>query len=415
MKSHKLLSLIAAISFSLLCAFSVSPVLAASAAYPAGTPVIKNESKLLPPPEVVELEEMWRAGGEDSEVLFGHIFRALADSEDNVYLLDTQLSEVQVFSPSGDHLKTLSREGEGPGESREPADLTMMPDQTLGILQRFPGKVVKVTLDGIPAGDVALGDAASGGFNALYTGRCSGSNLLLVAQYVTRDDNGQTRIWYVSRFDAEGNELARCWERATAVDFANPVIREADILDPVIFACEAASDGRVYLAPDRYNYAVHVYDPDGSLHHVIEREFQVRHRNEMEIGRVQSVFDVWTSGRPVAPETEVETIATTISALYVDDQNSLWVENSRSAQAGPAGAMFTYDIFSEDGKFDRQVTFSCEGNHEDDQLFRVSDDMVVLIKGSIPAIYASMAGGAQDIDEDMEAEMMEVICFRIPH
>ena len=31
--------------------------------------------------KIVQLEEMWRAGGEDGEVIFGHIFRAEADAD----------------------------------------------------------------------------------------------------------------------------------------------------------------------------------------------------------------------------------------------------------------------------------------------------------------------------------------------
>ncbi len=387
---------------------------AAAADYPEGTEVIRNGSTPVHGLEEARLEEMWRAGGEDGEVIFGNIFRAEADAEGNVYLVDTQLSEVPVFSPAGEHIRTVSREGEGPGETRGPVDLTMLPDGTLGVLQRFPGKVVKVALDGTPAGEFRLGDGPGEGLNAVYTARCRGSNLFLVAQLATRTEGGQTRTWYVSRFDAEGKELARCWERVMNVDFTRPVIRESDIIDPVVFACAAGADGRVYLAPDRYRYAIHVYAPDGSLHHVIERDFEPRERNEVETGRVQSVFDVWTRQSPVPPETEVEHIATTITALYVDDRNRLWVENSRGSRIEAGETRMVYDIFDADGRFDRQVALICDANFEDDQLFRVRDDMAVLIKGSIPALYAAMAEGAQELDAEMEPEPMEVVCFQVP-
>jgi hypothetical protein len=375
---------------------------------------VKNEASPANGLQVVQLEEMWRAGGEDGEVIFGHIFRAEADSDGNVYLLDTQLSEVQVFAPTGEFLKTLSREGEGPGETRQPADLTMMPDGTLGILQRFPGKVVKIDLDGTPVGDLTIGDSTAGGFNSVFTGRCRGSNLIFVAQHATRDEERQNRTWYVSRFDAEGKELARCWSRDLSMDFTNPVIREADIIEATVFASAPSPDGRVFIAPDRYHYAIQVFTPDGSLERVIEREFKTRKRTKLESGRVQSVFDFWASRSPAEIKTEVEEIATTISGLYVDDNNSVWVEHSRSSQIGPSEAMLTYDVFDAEGKFDRQVALVCEGNPEDDGLFWVRDDMVVLIKGSVPALYASMAGGAMATEEEAESTEMEVVCYRVP-
>ena len=100
----------------------------------------------------MELEEIWRIGGEDDEdVLLGIITRALVDEEDNIYLLDQQLSEVQVFSSDGEYMKTLGREGSGPGEVTRPGDFLFMPDGTLGLVQIFPGKIVKVDLNGVPA------------------------------------------------------------------------------------------------------------------------------------------------------------------------------------------------------------------------------------------------------------------------
>ena len=385
-----------------------------AAAQVADVPAVENGAEPAAGRRIVPLQEMWRAGGEDGDVIFGHIFRAEADKDGNVYLLDTQLSQVPVFAPDGEPVATLSREGDGPGETREPADLTLLPDGTLGILQRFPGKVVKIDLQGTPAGEFTIGDAAAGGFNSVFTGRLKGDNLILVAQHAEQIDGGQKRTWYVSRFDAEGRELARCWSRESVLDFTHLVIRESDILEVTVFASTPGPDGRVYIAPDRHSYAVNVYAPDGGLDHVIRRDFAPRRRTAQEKGRVQAVFDFWASRNPAEVETDVEEIAATVASLYVDDANRLWVENSRSAETGDTGAMLIYDVFAPDGKFERQVGFVCEGDPVDDQLFRVRDDMVVLVKGSIPALYASMAGGAMDSAEDEQSMEMEVVCYRIP-
>jgi hypothetical protein len=52
----------------------------------------------------IELEELWRVGGDDEDVLFGVIAQLVVDDAGDVYLLDGQLSEVQVFC--------LTREGQ---------------------------------------------------------------------------------------------------------------------------------------------------------------------------------------------------------------------------------------------------------------------------------------------------------------
>ena len=192
------------------------PLLIASVALPAtadqadnlDVPVIHNPAAPPGGVEVVQLEEMWRAGGEDGDEIFGKIFRADADEQGNVYLVDTQLSEVPVFSPDGERIKTLSREGEGPGETREPVDMLLLPDGSVGILQRFPGKVVRIDRDGTPLGDIFFNVATEGGFTALYTGRCRGDELMFVLQRATREETSSTRTIEVARYDVDGTELA---------------------------------------------------------------------------------------------------------------------------------------------------------------------------------------------------------------
>ncbi len=69
--------------------------------------------------QTMNLEELWRVGGEDDEeTVFGIITKVLIDDDNNIYLLDAQLSEISVFSPEGELINTLGREGEGPGDLR---------------------------------------------------------------------------------------------------------------------------------------------------------------------------------------------------------------------------------------------------------------------------------------------------------
>ena len=59
-----------------------------------------------------ELREIWRRGGDDDEeIFFGTIAEFLHDQDGHIYLLDGQLSEIQVLSPAGEHLRTIGREG----------------------------------------------------------------------------------------------------------------------------------------------------------------------------------------------------------------------------------------------------------------------------------------------------------------
>jgi len=82
-----------------------------------------------------QLRELWRAGEDDPDYLLGLITDAQADSHGNVYLVDFQLSDVKVFAPNGDYLHTLSRQGEGPGETEAARQLLLAAGGELGIVQ----------------------------------------------------------------------------------------------------------------------------------------------------------------------------------------------------------------------------------------------------------------------------------------
>lgn len=381
----------------------------------ASPQVIDNSAEPAEGLQILRLEELWRAGGPDDDVLFGHIFRAEGDAEGNVYLLDTQLSEVPVFAPDGTLVKTLSREGEGPGETRSPVDLSMLPDGNVGILQRFPGKLVCIDREGAPRGEIVFGDPEDGGFHSAYTARCKNGHLMVVGQSSRNEGNVQTRTWWLAGLESDGRESSRPWSQDLIIDFSQPVLDEETILHPAMFAATPGPDGCLYLAADRAAYAIDVYGPDGALQRTVRRQFEPRPKLPLEKNRLQAVFDVWASRNPAGLETHVEEIAATITDLHVTDDNLLWVEHSRSAETGPEEAFLTYDVFGADGRYLRRVALVCEGNPLDDELFWVRDDMVVIVKGAVPAMYASMAGGGTAAeDAETMADEMEVVCYRLP-
>ena len=88
---------------------------------------VDNPAKAPSGVETIELKELWRVGGYDDEVLFGVISDIITDDSGNYYMLESQLSEIQVYSADGEYLDTIGREGEGPGEFRRSFNLMMQP------------------------------------------------------------------------------------------------------------------------------------------------------------------------------------------------------------------------------------------------------------------------------------------------
>lgn len=53
----------------------------------------------------LQLEELWRAGGEGGEIIVGRISDVVRHANGEVYLLDNQLCRVELFGPTGEFLR----------------------------------------------------------------------------------------------------------------------------------------------------------------------------------------------------------------------------------------------------------------------------------------------------------------------
>jgi len=144
-----------------------------------GVPHVKNGSTPTEGVQALRMTELWRVGGEDDEeILFGLTPKVCTDDKGQVYVLDSQLSQVLVFSPDGKLSRTLFREGDGPGEIHQPWDMFVLGDGRVGALQEFPGTTVFVDDQGKPAGRIRAGNPG-GELFSLIGCRAQGAHTLL--------------------------------------------------------------------------------------------------------------------------------------------------------------------------------------------------------------------------------------------
>jgi len=366
-------------------------------------------------PCTVTLQELWRVGGRGSDLMLGAVTEAAADTAGNVYLLDTQLCHALVISPGGEILRTIGREGDGPGEVRRPRDVLITPDGAIGLVEMFPAKIVKLSAEGDPRGTVTIGGdlTQSGGFMA--ASRCiSQAGLLLVAgQQVVQHPPGQRRTLFLSTLTATGEEQVRLREAVMTLDFSKLHFIERELEPPFHLATAVGPDGRIYVPESWDRYAIEVLRPDGTLERVIEREFENRKRTEDELRRTHAIFEASARNNPYNETHEIEACPPAIADLRVDAEGTLWVLHSRSAEGRPAGVMQTYDLFGPDGRYQRQVAIACDADPDMDGLEFLGDDRVLLIKGYALAAAGRTDLGSVPLGEEGEPEPQEIICCRM--
>jgi len=306
-------------------------------------------------------------------------------------------------------LKTLAREGEGPGEVRRPADMLFMPDGTLGLVQFFPGKIIQIHMDGTPAGSlIPESDASSGGgFQVLRRVAVRGGNFVLNGSRMSPSNEGMQRSLYIASCTLEGVEEVRYVERSMVSNIAERgEWIEKDDYFPDGNRWALGPDGRVYIATVRDSYAISVYRPDGELERIIECEHNPWQRTEEEKQFVAEGVVIIVNNERLDIDAKVEDHAPAVTAMHVAQDGSLWVLNSRSVHEQPTGIMQTYDIFDSQGHWQRQVAIACPGDAVQDRLYFTGSDRAVLVKGAVEA-QRNMFGGSGDSDSDSDAGLDE--------
>jgi hypothetical protein len=379
---------------------------------------VQNPADAIDPKMDIELEEVFRLGGWDGgdDEFFGIVTDIEQDEEGNLYVLDSQLSEIKVYSADGEYLNTIGREGEGPGEFRAAGGLFWMPDGRLGVMQAFPSRMVTLWPDGTAADDLTL-DAGEGIAITMMRGvERAGDNIAIIYGLNNFDQEAMkfTQTNVLGLFNAEGKQIKQVHARDSHIDFASPKITEMEF-DNFMNRWGTGADGRIYAVPVLKDYAINVWGPDGELDRVIEREYPEHPRTPEEKAELEDLYKQLTQGGGMPPNTtyEVETIHPCINwrGIYSRPDGSIWVSTSRGANDVGNDTLGTFDIYDPKGRFVRQAELMGQCDNDDDAVFFVGDKVFVITEfiDSVKNARGSAAGEEEDAEEP---EPMAIICYR---
>ncbi len=358
--------------------------------------------------------EAWRAGGDDEEIIFGVIGDVAVDAQGNLYALDQQLSQISVFDRDGNLLRTIGREGEGPGEFRRASQLFTTPDNKIAVAQMMPGKIVLLTPDGKPGGDFPLPAAPDGGTQMIWDAGAAGRSVVIGSGTMARRDSKFTMTSSLKLLARDGTARGTIVEHTRENDMANMTMDEKTTRRPV---WTATTDGKLYVNESFDAYEIKFYGADAKLVRVATREYQHRARNkeEMEESRPRIMMrGARGGGRGQRFEATPSPTDPDIMQMFAREDGTLWVMSSRGARDLPNGTMARFDVFDANGHFMREVTVQGDANYRHDGIQIVGDRLVVL-KGMRSAQRAMMAGASDDTaaEEEEEAEPMAIVCYRL--
>jgi hypothetical protein len=392
------------------------PATGEEAAAPGDVPRVTNGAEPAEGIRTLQLEELWRRGGfDDEELLFGIVNRVLVDDARNVYLLDAQLSEVKVISPEGELVKTLGREGEGPGEFRNPTDMAFLPDGTLGVAQAFPGKVIKLGLDNTPAGVWTIGDPAAGNFYIVRALRSGGGNVVLggTEQSIDQAAGIVERQTFLSSLGEDGLRRQTYASKTMTMKFQEIEFDELKLIDGPDRRFDVGPDGRVVAAVERNGYQVKIFAPDGTLERIFTRAYEPWVRDERAAGIWTRILTTLRDQQAPQAPVHVEPTEPDVEFLRVAPDGRIWILTSRAMWDPPADAFTQFDVFGPDGTFAEQVRIAVAGDPQQDMVFFAGESLVFMVTGFWDAALSRFGGASGAAEDEEEAEPMTVICYRI--
>jgi hypothetical protein len=354
------------------------------------------------------LRELWRIGGENEDVIFGRITDLEMHPDGSLYVLDNQLCHVVVISPDGEFVRNISREGDGPGEVRQPTGLIFLSDEILGIGTGFPAKLITLGLDGTPIDTYyPVGAPADGNVAVMISLQCvdgvlgaSGGRIAFVAGGDSYTDR------FLSIGDASLGEFHHILETTTPFDPTGFSFVEVDnyYIDD---SWALGAGGRIYAPMKRDAYEISEFDTTGKLVRVFGRRYEPRRRTVAEKGRVSPLIN---PGTPANTDWTIDDHDPCVLRIMIDpDDGAIWVLTPHGHEDQPEGILETWDVFAPDGEYVRQVPIPLGHEMNEGTCTLVGSGKMVVVRGT-----GSAFGARADVEiEETEVEPLEVICYEL--
>ena len=330
--------------------------------------------------QIVRLDELWRVGeDEDGDVIFGQVSDLIVDNDGRLYVADIQARQVSVFSSAGEFLRTLGREGEGPGEFREPRGFVLLPDGLVGVVREQPPAILRFRAsNGEFVDNLYLEADSTHPYQRLAKVGCRGKTLVALCSDVREATDGIDVTARLLRFDQAGKFLGECDSNSAQIRFAEPVTREKFDM-----GWRVGLDERVFVNPG-LEYRIDVRGPDCRVEQTIAPKYQRLKRTSAETDSVRAYYQ--RVGNIGNRELELFEYVRDISWFDVDHDGRLWVLSSRGRRDCPADSLGLFDVYDRHGRLDRVVDLKGERGARD--WFRMSGDRFFVVHRETMAVVA---------------------------
>jgi len=393
-----------------------------------GILTIYNPAEPMNEPSVIKPEPQWRIGSEesDADILFGLVTDAQRTPDGRTYILDAVLSTVYEVANDGEVLRTLGKEGDGPGEFRNATSLALMPDLSIGIVELMPSHMDILGQDGLPQPGIDLKDG-EGGRTHVQRLTVVDDTIVMSMLGMNFSDGGVVISNTLGTFDMEGNlkhKVLHASEKQTGMSISISAGEDFDFTNNWV----VGADGQVVVYQRTHDYLLELFDADGKATKRIRREYKSVRRPDEEIEEQREQRREMAERFGTDRDSDIDEMARDISEVVARPNGELWVISGEGRQSCPEGHLGTFDVYDSNGRFVRQTSIEADYDPDADN-FVIRGNHLYIFKEALNAPPRTMTGGgggmrmvmtsgggSSDDDEDDDGEMLpfEVICYVLP-
>ncbi len=275
----------------------------------------------------------------DSNFVFGAIHAAGFAPNGDVAIMDVQKASVSLFSADGEFIRSIGREGSGPGEFRMPVTFAFRPEGGLIVADGMGSKLTYFDenyeylsettgfIPSPPAQIVAI----------------EGMEIIGMKPDFEQSEDGMFMGFTVGRWTMESSIPEQVYY--SQLSPFNPADLSSMTDDIVLFT--ATTDGRVFTAPmSSEEYSFTAWTADGEeLYTYVDEDFQRAEKTQSEIDLEAEIVNARMIAQGMPPSManwEPDPYRTSIAGLYIDGLNRLWVSKGTSSTN-------TFDVFDLEG------------------------------------------------------------------
>ncbi len=324
----------------------------------SGEIVVHNSDAPLWAPEYSwQIQEEMRLGSDTGEdaILFGSIRSFDVDMQGQVYVLDDQSQEIHVFGPDGMLIRTVGREGAGPGEFERAAAVDVSRTGEIWVMQMQKGQLTILDSEGSYRRTEQINSTGwdfwpyPGGFDLL--GRYNA--------FVLSYENENT-IRLLARFDQSFAPLDTIALPESPLEIERFEVENEDggqistsIPFQGSFTWRFSSSGNFWTLLTR-PYELAEITADGRILRRVTKEFEPIPVTSADMEAARERLTWFTNQGGKVDESRIPRTRPVVNSFFSDDEGNLWVSQVGTT---PENQGRIFDLFTGEGYFLGEVHF----------------------------------------------------------